>query len=103
MPEPVPLVDAMRRIRTWPWSEDQQSAHIDMLIEAVLIDLYPSPEWIISVDHDSRTIHVAHWKRIVSGETEMWSYIPGSVRDISCVELESAGEGWLALAQSQMP
>ena len=103
MPEAVPLVEAMKLIRTWPWANADQSGHIDMLIEALLIERYPSPEWIISLDRDSRTIRVAHWTQLERDGAEWWTINPESARDVDCAELEAAGVGWLALAESQIP
>lgn len=103
MSDNAPLVDAMKRIRTWPLPSDQQAAFIDMLIEAHLMGLYPGPEWVIHLMRDSRTIHVSRWTPVPSGDMQMWSLVSDSIRDVSCEELERAGEGWLALAKSQMP
>jgi len=103
MTQMIPLVDAMTLIRQWPWEDARQSDHIDLLIEAVLIQRYPSPEWIISLRPSSRVIHVAHWRRVESEGRELWTIDPEAVCDIDCARLEAAGETWLWLAQSQMP
>ncbi len=103
MVDSVPLVEAMKLVRASTWPRDWQSSHIDMLIQAVLGGLYPGPEWLITLEPGSRIIHVSRWRLVSAGETDMWALIPDSRRDLDCEELETSGEGWLALAQSQMP
>ena len=94
----------MKEIRSWDTSQPgrsdrEQSALIDRLIQSVLLEHYPFPQWLLTLDLERRQIHVSKW---VQGGDKLWGPDGNSPRFLECRELEAAGVKWLALAQSQL-
>jgi hypothetical protein len=100
MTEHVPLVEAMREIRSRPrMTDSEKSAAIDMLIQSALISRFPEPEWDFSLDVASRSIRASKVMVVSPG---IQGLVPGSERVLDTAALEDAGEGWLELAQGQL-